>query len=123
MSEDNMTKEDIAAGASGMVFDDHDKSEAEAAGEPPPAKKAAKKGARKRAKRAEKDAEISAHIELLERRLGEVEQKLSAHQIETHTCHMCHKGGATHQRGNTGEFYHGPCLVDFKNGKDPLPRP
>ena len=110
MSEEEINKEDIMAGASGSVLNEGDKQEAAEAAEKPK-----KKATRKRAPKKES-------IEVLERRLEEVEQKLAAHQIETHRCTMCHKGGATIQRGNTGEFFHGPCLQDFRNGKDPIPQ-
>lgn len=108
-----VSKEDIAAGASGLPLTPEDKQESNIIPEPAP-----DKPQRKSAKRAKKAEEV----EILERRLAELEAKVAAHDMKTHTCHMCHKPGATIQRGNTGEWFHGPCLSDFKQGKDPLPQ-
>ncbi len=100
MSEDNM--KDPAAGASGMVYDDTDKPEA-------PAKK-------KRGRPRKTDPAVS----ILEKRVEELETRIAASVPKTHQCHMCHKGGANIERGNTGEWFH-PCLQAYRRGEDPTP--
>jgi cytochrome c5 len=100
-----------------MILDDDDKGEV--AQPATPKKKAARRGRPPK----KKAAESTEDVENLKRRLADVETKLAAHNINSETCHMCHQSGATTQRGNTGEFFHGPCLADYRQGKDPLPIP
>ena len=113
----------VAAGASGIILTDTDKGEIEKEAaeivENAPELKPATAPRRGRPKKKE----AVADVELLERRLAEVEAKLAAHAIDTHKCHMCHKHGAVIQRGNTKEWFHAPCLSDYKQGQKPLPVP
>ena len=97
------------AGASGVPLTE-DEETAEMLPTEPPKKKTKRSDAKDRM------------VETLERRLAEVEGKLDAHKITTKTCHMCHKSGARVQRGNTGEWFHEPCLADYRVGMDPIAR-
>ncbi len=86
----------------------------EAAGEAETQKREAKKGTRKRAKK--KTANGGRR---LEERVAILEGLLASQGVQLHDCHMCHKGGATAQRGNTGEWFHVGCLTRYRAGEDP----
>ena len=103
------SNDDIAAGASGMPLTPEDKNEIADA---PKEKDKPKRGRPKKK---------SAETEVLERRIAQLEETMAVQAASTHSCHMCHKPGATTQRGNTGEWFHGTCLADYRQGKDPLP--
>ena len=80
---------------------------------------AKKKTTRKRAKKSEGTLEL----EEVNERVRVLESLLASQGVKLHDCHMCHKGGATVQRGNTAQWFHAVCLSNFRAGEDPAEKP
>ncbi len=109
MSEDEV--KDPASGASGAILTEEEKAQSSNPADQPPAKK----------KRARRKPAKDSEVEVLEKRVAELEARVMASVPEVEYCHMCHKPGATIPRGNTGEFFHTPCLQSYRRGNNPDP--
>lgn len=104
---------DPAAGAQGMPMSAEEKS-------PVVEAKPKKKRGPGRPRKAD---ETRAELDDIQRRLKDLEVRVNASVPATHTCAMCHGGGAKRQRGNTGEWFHEPCLERYRRGESPDPLP